>query len=95
MADDIRIFDFKSKTIEKITDSESQDIMPMWIGNNIYFLSDRDRTMNLFCYNIDSKTTTKITSFTEYDIKFPSHYKDEIVFENAGFFIYTIRQTKI
>lgn len=85
MADDIRIFDFKSKTIEKITDSESQDIMPMWIGNNIYFLSDRDRTMNLFCYNIDSKTTTKITSFTEYDIKFPSHYKDEIVFENAGF----------
>jgi len=58
----------------------------MWIGNDIYFMSDRDRTMNLFCYNTESKTTTKVTTFTEYDVKFPSHNSaGDIVFENGGY----------
>ncbi|MDX9932050.1 MAG: PDZ domain-containing protein [Bacteroidales bacterium] len=92
MADDIRIFDYKTKSIEKITDTQAQDIMPMWIGNDIYFISDRDRTMNLFCYNTESKTTTKVTTFTEYDIKFPSHNNGEIVFENGGY-IYLFNAT--
>ena len=85
MADDIRIFDFKSKKIEKITNNVAQDIMPMWIGDEIYFISDRDRIMNLFCYNTKTKTTTKVTDFKEYDIKFPSCSNKEIIFENGGF----------
>jgi len=92
MADDIRIFDYKTKSIEKITDTQAQDIMPMWIGNEIYFISDRDHTMNLFCYNTESKATTKVTEFTEYDVKFPSHSNGEIVFENGGY-IYLFNTT--
>jgi tricorn protease len=85
MADDIRIYNFKSGAVEKITDTENQEIFPMWIGDNIYFLSDRDRTMNLFVYNKNTKTTQKLTDFTDYDIKFPSAGKKAIVFENAGY----------
>ncbi|NLL28733.1 MAG: protease [Bacteroidales bacterium] len=85
MADDIRIFDLKSKKIEKITNNDAQDIMPMWIGDEIYFISDRDRTMNLFCYNTITKATTKVTDFKEYDIKFPSCSNKEIIFENGGY----------
>jgi len=85
MADDIRILDFNTKSVEKITDNEIQDIIPMWIGNKIYFLSDRDRTMNLFEYNLESKETRKVTNFTDYDIKFPSCSNDFIVFEKGGF----------
>jgi len=48
MADDIRIFNFDSKEIINITNNEAQDIIPMWIDDEIYFISDRDRTMNLF-----------------------------------------------
>ena len=59
--------------------------MPMWIGDEIYFISDRDRIMNLFCYNTKTKTTTKFTDFKEYDIKFPSCSNKEIIFENGGF----------
>ena len=38
--------------------------------DTVYFLSDRDRTMNLFVYDTKTKTTSKVTDFTEYDIKF-------------------------
>lgn len=85
MVDDIRIFDFNTKSVEKITDNEVQDIIPMWIGNKIFFLSDRDRTMNLFEYNLESKETRKVTNYTDYDIKFPSFSTDFIVFEKGGY----------
>ncbi|MCB9002346.1 MAG: PD40 domain-containing protein [Bacteroidales bacterium] len=85
MADDIRIFDFDTKEISKITDNINQDIVPMWIGNEIFYLSDRDRTMNLFSYNTQTKETQKVTNFTDYDIKFPSFDQNTIVFEKGGY----------
>jgi tricorn protease len=85
MADEIWIHDFNTRTTEKITDNIEQDIIPMWAGEEIYFLSDRDRTMNLFVYNTVTGETNKVTEFTEYDIKFPSLGKDQIVFENGGY----------
>lgn len=85
MADDIRIYDFSTGVTEKITDNDSQDIIPMWIGDEIYYLSDRDRTMNLFVYNVVTKNTEKLTDFDDYDIKFPSSGNDFIVFEKGGF----------
>ncbi|MDP4282488.1 MAG: PDZ domain-containing protein [Bacteroidota bacterium] len=88
MADDIWIYDFKTKQVENITNNPAQDIFPMWTGDKIYFCSDRDRTMNLFVYDLKTKQTTKVTNFTDYDIKFPSLGDQDIVFENGGF-IYT------
>ncbi|MFA5195745.1 MAG: protease, partial [Bacteroidales bacterium] len=85
MADDIWIYDFKEKTTVNITNNPAQDIFPMWHGDIIYFLSDRDRIMNLFSYNITSKETKKLTDFTEFDMKFPSLGDSSIVFENGGY----------
>lgn len=85
MADDVYIFDFDSKEVKNITSNVAQDLFPMWIGDEIFFASDRDRTMNLFSYNIKTGTTQKVTNFTEYDIKFPSHSGNSIVFENGGY----------
>ncbi len=84
MADDIRIFDFDTKEVKTITNTVSQEIIPMWIGDEIYFLSDRDRTMNLFVYNVKTAEIQKVTNFTEYDIKFPTNSRSTIVFENGG-----------
>lgn len=85
MADDIWIFDFKEKKVKKVTSNPTQDIFPMWAGDEIFFLSDRDRTMNLFVYNTKTGTEEKVTDFKEYDIKFPSIGGDFIVFENGGY----------
>ena len=85
MADDIWIYDAEKKSVENITNNEAQDIFPMWIGEEIYFASDRDRTMNIFVYNTKTKETSKVTSFTDYDVKFPSTNGKLIVFENGGY----------
>jgi len=95
MADDIWIYDYETKSTEKITDHIAQDIIPMWAENEIYFLSDRYRIMNLFCYNIDTKKTTKVTNFDKYDIKFPSINGSNIVFENEGYIYVFNTKTKI
>ncbi|MCK6543750.1 PDZ domain-containing protein [bacterium] len=87
MADDVWIYDFASKTVENITNNNASDLYPMWVGNKIYFVSDRDARsrFNLYSYDITSKTTTQLTTFTDFDIKFPSLGKDAIVFENGGY----------
>ncbi|MBN2367272.1 MAG: PD40 domain-containing protein, partial [Calditrichaeota bacterium] len=86
MADDIWIHDFTAGETRNITNNPSQDIIPMWHENQIYFISDRDenKRMNLYVYNLDNQETRQLTRFTDYDIKFPSTGKKAIVFENAG-----------
>ncbi len=88
MADEIWIYDFKTKETERITNNIYQDMYPMWNGDKIYFLSERERPTNLYCYDLKTKETKKMTDFKEFDIKFPSLGDNGIVFENGGF-IYT------
>jgi tricorn protease len=88
MADEIWIYDFKTKATEQVTNNIYQDMYPMWNGDNIYFLSERERPTNLYCYDLKTKETKKVTDFREFDIKFPSMGDNGIVFENGGF-IYT------
>ena len=87
MVDDIWIYDFETKKIENITNNPAGDIIPMWKGDNIYFLSDRDenKRMNLYVYNITGKQIHQLTTFKEFDIKFPSLGDNAIVFENGGY----------
>jgi len=84
-ADDIWINTVGTAKLEKITDNDAQDIFPMWVGDEIYYLSDRDRTMNLFVYDTRTAQTRKVTDFSEYDCKFPASSSGYIVFENGGF----------
>ena len=89
MADDIWIHDFDEETTINITDHKAQDIQPMWYKDRIYFLSDRNRTMNLFVFDTQTETIEKVTHFEEYDIKFPSLGDDRIIFEKGGY-LYTL-----
>ncbi|MDR3094525.1 MAG: PDZ domain-containing protein [Bacteroidales bacterium] len=84
MADDVYIYDFQTQKTQNITSNDAQDIFPMWYGDRIFFVSDRDRTANLFVYDLRSKQTEKLTQYTDYDIKFPSAGDKAIVYENAG-----------
>jgi tricorn protease len=87
MVDDIWIYDFQTKKIENITKTDASNIIPMWSGNRVFFLSDRDanKRMNLYVYDLADKSTKQLTSFTDFDIKFPSLGDQAIVFENGGY----------
>ncbi|MBN2893527.1 MAG: PD40 domain-containing protein [Bacteroidales bacterium] len=85
MADDVWIYDFASKKAIKLFENPAQDIFPMWNESKIFFASDRDRTMNIFSFDLETDNITKVTNFKDYDVKFPSIGGDNIVFENAGY----------
>lgn len=80
----IGIYDLKRNTYEELPRSGHLDQFPMWRGSAVYFISDRDGTMNLYRYDLGSKQTKKLTNYTEYDIKWPSAGSDAIVYENGG-----------
>ena len=89
-ADEVWIYDFQTKTTVNVTNNPAQDIIPMWSGNTVYFISDRDenKRLNLYSYDLQTKQTNRITSFSDYDVKFPSIGDKAVVFENGGH-IYT------
>ena len=86
MADDIWIYDFASKKTVNISNDAACDIIPMWSGERIYFLSDRDanKRFNLFGYDLKNGQTRQLTTFGDFDVKFPSLGAGAIVFENGG-----------
>jgi len=86
-ADEIWVYDFAQKTTEKLTSDPAQDLFPMWRGDRIYFVSERDanRQANLYVYDWATKQTRQLTQFTEFAVKFPSLGDQAIVFENGGF----------
>ena len=86
---DVWIYDLKRNTSEQITNTRAQDMIPVWLGDTIYYLSDRDWTMNVFAYDTRTKQTRKVTSHTDYDALWPSGSGDKLVYE-AGGYIYRL-----
>lgn len=69
---------------EVIPRNNSNDTDPMWIGDKVYFVSDREGTENLFVYDTIKKTVTQLTRFERYGIKRASANGDTIVFNQGG-----------
>ncbi|MFQ6104116.1 MAG: S41 family peptidase [Candidatus Glassbacteria bacterium] len=83
-AQDIYLFDFVHMKDRRLTDFPGTDRIPMWIGNKIYFSSDRDRTLNIYAYDVETEEIEQITHHTEYDVRRPSMGGDMIVYELGG-----------
>lgn len=86
MAPDIWLYHFEKGTSELISQHEASDSQPMWHGQMLYFLSDRDASQrqNLWAYDPATKAARQVTKFTDSDVRFPSMGPDDIVFENSG-----------
>ena len=84
-AQDLYVFDFKTSKLEPVAHSLRTERDPMWIGNDVYFVSDRDGTLNLFAWNVESKATTQLTTSKQWDVRWASRGEDgEIVYESNG-----------
>lgn len=81
----IRIMKVSDYSVEQLPWSNSNDTAPMWIGNTVYFLSDRNHTVNLFGYRLDTKALAQLTRHEDFDIMSASAGPDAIVYEQAGY----------
>ncbi|MBV8483724.1 MAG: PD40 domain-containing protein [Verrucomicrobia bacterium] len=86
LAQQLYLYDFASKQLSEIAPFKGESTDPMWYGNTIYFLSDRDtnRRANLWAYDLNTKALRQITKFTDYDVDWPSIGDTGIVFQQGG-----------
>jgi len=85
MAQDVWLYDLENNKSEKLTEFEGTDAFPMWYQGAIYFISDREHTMNIYRMDLESREIQKITDHKEYDVKWPSLGDGRIVYENGGY----------
>ncbi len=83
-AQEVYLYDFATNKDRNISNFEGTDRIPMWIGDKIYFSSDRDRMLNIYAYNPKSDEIEQITHHAEYDVRRPSMGGNKIVYELAG-----------
>jgi len=81
----IWIMNLADYSVEKLPRANSNDSDPMWIGNTVYFISDRNFTANLFAYHLDTKKTDQLTNHSDFDVMNASAGPDAIVYEQAGY----------
>jgi tricorn protease len=79
------IMNLADYSVEKLPRTNSNDSDPMWIGNTVYFISDRNYTANLFAYHLDTKKTEQLTNHGDADIMNASAGPDAIVYEQSGY----------
>jgi tricorn protease len=84
-AQPIRILDLETMSLQKLPWDGSRDREPVWLGDTVYFLSDRDLAMNVWAYNTESQSLTQVTSHDEYDVKGIDAGGGVIVYEQAGY----------
>jgi len=76
MASDIWLLNLETHESVRMTDFDGTDTQPMWSpdGKSVYYLSDDgpEHRLNIWKYDIASKSRTQITSNADHDIKFPS-----------------------
>ena len=82
----ILIAKLADSTIEKVPRENSNDKCPMWIGDKVYFLSDRNKGLvSLFSYDVRSKKVEQVfNNASLFDIKYASTGAGTIVYEQFG-----------
>jgi tricorn protease len=95
-ANQLYIFDTETHAAKKISEGPRAARDPMWIGESIYYDSDRDGHFNLYYYDIKSGRTTQATFNKVWDVRWPStDRQSRIVYElNGGLEIYDVRSRK-
>ena len=81
----IRLMTLADYSVEKLPWTNSNDTHPMWAGDTVYLLSDRNHTVNLFAYRLDTKALRQLTRHDDFDIMSASAGPDAIVYEHAGY----------
>lgn len=87
-AQDVWTYDLVANQSQRLTQFAGTDQQPMWLADSIYFVSDRTPTLNLYRLPVGAEdqttTPTALTSFSDFDVLWPSAGPGGIVFEQGG-----------
>lgn len=80
----LTITDVANATETPLPNERTMDIDPVWVGETIYFLSDRDWATNVWSYDTRSAQVKQLTRFRDADVKSMDAREGAIVFEQDG-----------
>jgi tricorn protease len=61
------------------------DLDPNWVGNSIYFRSDRAGEYNIFSYDTGTKEIKQLTKYTDFPVIDIATDGKQLIFEQAGY----------
>lgn len=80
----IYIVKLSDLSLEKLPRENSNDGSPVWFGDTVYFLSDRNGPVTLFAYDTKSKSVKQVVENKGFDLKSVSAGPDGLVYEQFG-----------
>ncbi|HVS04283.1 MAG TPA: PDZ domain-containing protein, partial [Thermoanaerobaculia bacterium] len=84
-AQDVWTYDLAAGQARQITDDPATDNQPMWVGNTLYFTSDRaGGKLNLWAHDLGSGDTRQVTHHETWDVLWPAAGSERIVYEAGG-----------
>lgn len=81
----LQVLDLKTLSEQPIPANGSMDIHPVWLNNEVYFLSDRDFIMNVWAFNPATGAVRQVTDLNKGDIKWLESNGKELVYEHHGY----------
>ncbi len=81
----IWLLDMDDFDLEKIPDEGAQNTDPVWLGEDVYFLSDRDLAVNLYRHATATGVTTQLTHHKVFDAKNLEVGGGVLVYEHGGY----------
>ncbi|MCC6396186.1 MAG: PD40 domain-containing protein [Bacteroidetes bacterium] len=83
---DIWRYDFPTRAFTPVSDYVGKNSYPMWIGNTMYFVSDRTTgTSNLYAQDLSTRQVTPLTQYADFDVMMPSTDGTSVVFMYNGY----------
>ena len=82
----LTILDLDDLSEVRLPNDRTTDRWPVWMGDTVYFVSDRDWAMNVWAYDVGTGDVRQITSFDDADVKWMTGHDDgTLVLEHDGY----------
>ncbi|TMM31922.1 protease [Polaribacter aestuariivivens] len=91
----IWIVNLKTKELIKTPQLDGErHVNPVWYNSDVYYISERDFTANIWSYNLKTNKETQITFHKKFDVKNLDANKNGIVYEQGGYLHFLKPDTK-
>jgi tricorn protease len=78
--------------LQKVPRENSNDSSPVWVGDTVYFLSDRNGPVTIFSYDTKTKQVKQVLENQSLDLKSLSAGPDSLVYEQfGGIYVYDLK----
>ncbi|MCC7144358.1 MAG: PD40 domain-containing protein [Candidatus Eisenbacteria bacterium] len=81
LADDIWLADIATGAFRRLTDDPGIDTEPVWVGDAIYFVSERDGLANLYRLDPATGAATAVTRYSDHEVRYPGSDGNRVVYE--------------